>query len=453
MKSSFKGCLKIFSLIIAISYLSIFCILGLNNFAFAENNSTEELAKPVILPNSPLYFLKDAGREVQYLFAFDPVKKAELRLDFANQKLVEIKKLAELDQNNTKAIDRAIKGYEKEVQKVKEATSVLKKDSPQSLKLLDKITNQIFAHQQILDNLAPIVDKSKIETAQTKSAQDLTITSYNLASPENIKNVIANNIIKSDNAVPTQIKKIEIINKISQAAPDELKKEIITLQDNLIAETMQSPSLTKDEQEQLNKYFQEIKSNPEYGEVVFNNLARQIINNNPDIIEKINKLPDSDKEKLINFSKNALNQPEIDFENLINQLNSLDISDQSKELIFELAKQALNNSTFNFLKNQNISNLPNPASAYCQEQGYKLEIRQDLKGNQYGVCVFDDKEECDEWKFYRGECGQEYKNKNSQVDSQSQKTTRDNVTNSLVKPNSELPKTTATPQVMPKKAK
>jgi len=98
-----------------------------------------------------------------------------------------------------------------------------------------------------------------LKTAQTKSAQDLTITSYNLASPENIKNVIANNIIKSDNAVPTQIKKIEIINKISQAAPDELKKEIITLQDNLIAETMQSPSLTKDEQEQLNKYFQRNK--------------------------------------------------------------------------------------------------------------------------------------------------------------------------------------------------
>jgi len=335
---------------LAVSCLGIFCILGLNNFAFAENNSVEELAKPVILPNSPLYFLKDVGREVQYLFAFDPVKKAELRLDFANQKLVEIKKLAELDQNNTKAIDKAINGYEKEVQKVKEATSVLKKDSPQSLKLLDKIANQMFTHQQILDNLASMVDKSKIETAQTKSAQDLTITSYNLASPENIKNVIANNIIKSDNAVPTQIKKIEIINKISQAAPDELKKEIITLQDNLIAETMQSPSLTKDEQEQLNKYFQEIKSNPEYGELVFNNLARQIINNNPDIIEKINKLPDSDKEKLINFSKNALNQPEIDFENLINQFNSLDISDQSKELIFELAKQALNNSTFNFLK-------------------------------------------------------------------------------------------------------
>jgi len=49
--------------------------------------------------------------------------------------------------------------------------------------------------------------------------------------------------------------------------------------------------------------------------------------------------------------------------------------------------------------------LPNPASVYCQEQGYVLEIRSDEEGNQYGVCVFPDGSECDEWAFFRGECG------------------------------------------------
>ena len=49
--------------------------------------------------------------------------------------------------------------------------------------------------------------------------------------------------------------------------------------------------------------------------------------------------------------------------------------------------------------------LPNPASAYCEEQGYRLEIRTDEEGNQYGVCIFPDGSECDEWAFYRGECG------------------------------------------------
>ncbi len=48
--------------------------------------------------------------------------------------------------------------------------------------------------------------------------------------------------------------------------------------------------------------------------------------------------------------------------------------------------------------------LPNPASVYCQEQGGQLEIRQDSQGGQYGVCIFEDGSECDEWAFYRGEC-------------------------------------------------
>ncbi len=48
--------------------------------------------------------------------------------------------------------------------------------------------------------------------------------------------------------------------------------------------------------------------------------------------------------------------------------------------------------------------MANPASVYCQEQGYTLEIRTDASGGQYGVCIFPDGSECDEWAFYRGEC-------------------------------------------------
>lgn len=49
--------------------------------------------------------------------------------------------------------------------------------------------------------------------------------------------------------------------------------------------------------------------------------------------------------------------------------------------------------------------MPNPASAFCEEQGYRVEMRTDEEGGQYGVCVFPDGSECDEWAFYRGECG------------------------------------------------
>lgn len=46
----------------------------------------------------------------------------------------------------------------------------------------------------------------------------------------------------------------------------------------------------------------------------------------------------------------------------------------------------------------------NPASAHCEEKGGQLETRTDSTGGQYGVCVFADGSECEEWAFYRGEC-------------------------------------------------
>ena len=50
-------------------------------------------------------------------------------------------------------------------------------------------------------------------------------------------------------------------------------------------------------------------------------------------------------------------------------------------------------------------NIPNPASVYCEQNGNTLEIRTAADGSQSGVCVFPDGSTCDEWAYFRGECG------------------------------------------------
>jgi len=50
------------------------------------------------------------------------------------------------------------------------------------------------------------------------------------------------------------------------------------------------------------------------------------------------------------------------------------------------------------------TDMPNPASVFCEEQGFKLEIRTAADGSQSGACIFPDGSECDEWAYYRGEC-------------------------------------------------
>lgn len=48
--------------------------------------------------------------------------------------------------------------------------------------------------------------------------------------------------------------------------------------------------------------------------------------------------------------------------------------------------------------------LANPASVLCEDLGYRLEIRESEEGTS-GYCSFPDMSECEEWAFFRGECG------------------------------------------------
>lgn len=49
--------------------------------------------------------------------------------------------------------------------------------------------------------------------------------------------------------------------------------------------------------------------------------------------------------------------------------------------------------------------MPNPASVYCEENGNQLEIQTAADGGQTGVCIFPDGSVCEEWAYFRGECG------------------------------------------------
>jgi putative hemolysin len=56
------------------------------------------------------------------------------------------------------------------------------------------------------------------------------------------------------------------------------------------------------------------------------------------------------------------------------------------------------------LENNNTQ-IANPASVYCQDNGGKLEIRTADDGSQTGYCILNNKE-CEEWSLMRGECTQ-----------------------------------------------
>lgn len=48
--------------------------------------------------------------------------------------------------------------------------------------------------------------------------------------------------------------------------------------------------------------------------------------------------------------------------------------------------------------------LANPASQNCVAKGGVVELMKRGDGGEYGICVFIDNRQCEEWALFRGEC-------------------------------------------------
>lgn len=55
----------------------------------------------------------------------------------------------------------------------------------------------------------------------------------------------------------------------------------------------------------------------------------------------------------------------------------------------------------------NTTALANPASVNCLDKGGQIEIKKNADGGEYGMCIFPNGKECEEWAFFRGECSPE----------------------------------------------
>jgi putative hemolysin len=53
---------------------------------------------------------------------------------------------------------------------------------------------------------------------------------------------------------------------------------------------------------------------------------------------------------------------------------------------------------------QPAQQIANPASQNCVARGGMLRMESRPDGGQYGVCIFDDNYQCEEWAMFRGEC-------------------------------------------------
>jgi len=168
---------KLIKSILIVAFFSVFMFAGIISAEETTTNSQDNqtttqqeeiitpedlgVKEPTILPDNNFYFFKNWIRSIQLALTFNSIKKAELQLKFANEKIIETEKMVKLNKALGK-IDNAFKNYQETMIEMATATEKIKEKaekSPEVEKFLEKFTNQSALQQRILVKL-----ESKVST-------------------------------------------------------------------------------------------------------------------------------------------------------------------------------------------------------------------------------------------------------------------------------------------------
>ncbi len=196
---------------------------------------------PGILPTSPFYFLKEWRRGITKFFTFDPIKKAELEAEEANERAAEIKKIEEVAPQNIEAIRNAAENYQKNAERLKRRLESLKETSqnPNVDKLIDKLLDRSIKHQELFDNLEKKFEE-KSELKEQLKADREKLNELISKVPEKFENIEAfkqrlEEKIESRPEGPfKELRAVEILERIKEKLPEQEQEKIQELKENFI---------------------------------------------------------------------------------------------------------------------------------------------------------------------------------------------------------------------------
>ena len=214
----------------------LFIALVLSIATITSNVYAQEAENPGILPTSPFYFFKNITRGVQRIFTVNPVKKAELEMNIADQQAAEIKKLEEVAPDRVDAISKATANYQSNVERLKSRLEDLKETSqnPNIDKLVEKLTDNSIKHQQLFDELKKKFEdkdelKGRIESAQDKISETVAKIPEKFEDVkvfgERFKRAIEN---QPDGAFK-ELRAAEVLERIGEKMPESSRLEIENL--------------------------------------------------------------------------------------------------------------------------------------------------------------------------------------------------------------------------------
>lgn len=185
-----------------------------------------EIKEPILLPDSPFYFIKNWGRKIRLTLTFNEITKLELQNKFANERLLELKKIGEKKNADPEKIKQATERYKEEIQNIQNFSEKIKDTAKESLAIdsfLEKFTKHRILHEKILQKLEEKVSADvleKIKEAREEHLEKFKDVMLRLENKEKIVERIENALDKSNQS------SAEAIERINQKMPEDVRAKI-----------------------------------------------------------------------------------------------------------------------------------------------------------------------------------------------------------------------------------
>ena len=241
-----------------------------------ENVEASDLgvSEPTLLPESPFYFLKNWGRGIRVFFTFNSVKKADLRLRFSAEKLLELRKLAEKTEN-PEILKKAVENYEKENEEIRNRVEKIKEkanENPEIGKFLDKFTKHEILHQKILEKLEEQVPEDtfqRIEQVRERHLEKFGEVMEKLEDKDMIQERLEKNFKEIKGSPFKDLGNLEILKGMEEKAPEQAKEAVKKARENIFVNLKNRvEKMSSENQERFKNYIENTQESEEKMEIL-----------------------------------------------------------------------------------------------------------------------------------------------------------------------------------------
>jgi hypothetical protein len=213
----------------------IVVLFGLGTPVLAQDNVG-------LLPTNPFYFLKEWGRSFRKAITLSSVKKTELALKIIDEKIAELKKLADIFPDNANPLLRAVNNYTQSVERLRTQWESLKETSanPNVDWLISELLERALRHYQLFDeltvNLKAEIRKElseELTEAQEKLGEVIAAVPKKLKDAREFRNRFEEIIFKQDWPLK-ELRAAEAIDRFENKLDELSRKEILRLKEDLL---------------------------------------------------------------------------------------------------------------------------------------------------------------------------------------------------------------------------